>query len=185
MAREGQPVVTTNAQADPRFSSQESVIGYNLRSILCVPLRVRDKVTGVIYADNRIRTGLFSDSRPRPAGRVCQPGGHRDRERPLVRAGQAATRAITEMKTLMDNVFASIPSGVIIDRLWPTRSRCSTARPKLILGVPTYRAIHQPYRDVLPHARAAWRASSKMSSVQSARWWLTRTSSCPAAARST
>src|SRR5262245_6515532 len=35
VAESGEPVVTTNAQADPRFSAQESVVGYNLRSIVC------------------------------------------------------------------------------------------------------------------------------------------------------
>lgn len=33
----GDAVITTNAQADPRFSDQESVVAYHLRSILCVP----------------------------------------------------------------------------------------------------------------------------------------------------
>ena len=39
VATSGEPIVTTNAQMDPRFKAQESVIGYNLRSILCAPLR--------------------------------------------------------------------------------------------------------------------------------------------------
>ena len=55
----GQPVVTINAQSDPRFSGSDSVISYNLRSILCVPLKVRAIITGVIYADNRIASGIF------------------------------------------------------------------------------------------------------------------------------
>ncbi|MEP7359508.1 MAG: GAF domain-containing protein, partial [Anaerolineales bacterium] len=55
VAASGEPVVTTNAQADPRFSAQESVVGYNLRSIVCVPLKFKGAVTGVIYVDNRIR----------------------------------------------------------------------------------------------------------------------------------
>jgi len=58
----GEPVLTTNAQLDPRFSGQESVIGYNLRSIVCVPLHVRDWVIGALYLDNRIRGGVFSDA---------------------------------------------------------------------------------------------------------------------------
>jgi signal transduction histidine kinase len=58
---EGQPVVTTNAQLDPRFSAQESVIGYHLRSIICVPLHVRGRIIGALYLDNRIREGVFSD----------------------------------------------------------------------------------------------------------------------------
>ncbi len=57
----GQPVVTTNALEDPRFSQQESVITHNLRSILCTPLRARGKIIGVVYVDNRIRSGIFSE----------------------------------------------------------------------------------------------------------------------------
>ena len=41
VASDGVPIVTTNAQADPRFRAQESVVSYSLRSILCVPLRAR------------------------------------------------------------------------------------------------------------------------------------------------
>ncbi len=56
---EGQPVLTTNAQEDPRFAAQASVIANALRSIMATPLRVRGRVTGVIYVDNRVRAGLF------------------------------------------------------------------------------------------------------------------------------
>ncbi len=58
---DGQPVLTTNAQEDPRFDGHQSIIMFNLRSILCVPLKVKGELTGVIYVDNRIRTGIFSD----------------------------------------------------------------------------------------------------------------------------
>ena len=106
VATSGQPVVTTNAQMDPRFRAQESVIGYNLRSILCVPLRYRGQVTGVVYADNRILTGLFSN---------------RDRDLLAAFASQAAIaienarlfESVSNAKVLMDNIFASITSGVI------------------------------------------------------------------------
>jgi signal transduction histidine kinase len=59
----GEPVLTTNAQLDPRFSAQESVVGYRLRSIVCVPLRVRERVIiGALYLDNRMKDGVFSQS---------------------------------------------------------------------------------------------------------------------------
>ena len=58
----GQPVLSTNAQLDPRFSGQESVIGYQLRSIVCVPLHVRGRVIGALYLDNRARDGVFSQA---------------------------------------------------------------------------------------------------------------------------
>src|SRR6266542_1157707 len=58
----GEPILTTNAQEDKRFVGQESIIAFNLRSILCVPLKVKDDLIGVIYADNRIRAGIFAES---------------------------------------------------------------------------------------------------------------------------
>jgi len=62
VATEGKAVLTTNAQEDPRFVGQESIVTHNLRSILCVPLIVKDELTGVIYADNRVRSGIFTDT---------------------------------------------------------------------------------------------------------------------------
>ena len=56
----GQGVVTTDAKNDPRFAAQESVILYSLRSVLCAPLRVRDRIAGVVYLDNRAQTGIFT-----------------------------------------------------------------------------------------------------------------------------
>ena len=56
----GQPVLTTNAQVDPRFSGQESVVGYHLRSIVCVPLCFRERAIGSLYLDNHFRENVFS-----------------------------------------------------------------------------------------------------------------------------
>ena len=58
----GESVLTTNAQADPRFENQMSVAAYQLRSILCAPLKLRNELIGVIYVDNRAHTGIFRDS---------------------------------------------------------------------------------------------------------------------------
>ncbi len=57
----GQGVVTTNAQSDPRFAGQESVIFYALRSVMCAPLRSRGNIIGVIYVDNRAQAGIFGN----------------------------------------------------------------------------------------------------------------------------
>jgi adenylate cyclase len=106
VAETGEPVVTTNAQADPRFQSQESVIGYSLRSILCVPLLVKGKTIGVVYADNRIRSGLF---------------GERELKMLTAFSNQAAVaidnarlfESVVSQTKLMDNILRSIASGVI------------------------------------------------------------------------
>jgi signal transduction histidine kinase len=57
----GQPVVTTNAQTDPRYAGQASIVTHALRSIMASPLRARGNIVGVVYVDNRIRTGIFSE----------------------------------------------------------------------------------------------------------------------------
>ncbi len=57
----GQAIVTTNAQEDPRFAGQQSVVTHALRSIMASPLRVRGSIIGVVYVDNRIRSGIFSE----------------------------------------------------------------------------------------------------------------------------
>jgi phosphoserine phosphatase RsbU/P len=60
VARDGQPVLTSDAQQDDRFSMRQSIMTLGLRAILCVPLVVRGQVTGVVYVDNRLHAGLFT-----------------------------------------------------------------------------------------------------------------------------
>jgi signal transduction histidine kinase len=57
----GEPIVTTNAAEDPRFSQQASIVAQALRSIMATPLRVRGNIIGVAYVDNKIIAGLFSE----------------------------------------------------------------------------------------------------------------------------
>ncbi|HLF75764.1 MAG TPA: HD domain-containing phosphohydrolase [Anaerolineales bacterium] len=57
----GEVIITTNAQEDPRFENQLSVAAYKLRSILCVPLKIKNKLIGVIYVDNKVHTGMFGE----------------------------------------------------------------------------------------------------------------------------
>jgi adenylate cyclase len=142
VASMGKPVVTTNAQVDPRFKTRESVIGYSLRSILCVPLRARGRVTGVIYADNRIRAGLFSD---------------RDRDLLTTFAGQAAVaienarlfESVVNAKALRDNVFASITSGVITTDVEERVTFLNRAAQR-ILSAPETTAIGVRFADAFP-----------------------------------
>jgi transcriptional regulator with GAF, ATPase, and Fis domain len=55
----GQPILTTNAQADDRFAHRESIVVQRLRSIICIPLTMAGKLAGVLYADNRYTEDVF------------------------------------------------------------------------------------------------------------------------------
>jgi putative nucleotidyltransferase with HDIG domain len=58
----GEPVLTTNALNDPRFDGNLSIAAYHLRSILCVPLKLKDTLIGVVYVENRARIGIFQEA---------------------------------------------------------------------------------------------------------------------------
>lgn len=57
----GELLLTSNAQADDRFSEAMSIKEYGLRSVMCAPLQGDAGPIGVIYADNRVRLGAFDE----------------------------------------------------------------------------------------------------------------------------
>ncbi len=97
----GQPVLTTNAQEDPRFSGQASVIANALRSIMATPLRVRGRVTGVICVDNRVRAGLFKpDDLAAMDAFAGQAAVAIDNARLFAQTDQALQERVTELRQL-------------------------------------------------------------------------------------
>jgi len=57
--RRGELLFSADALADPRFTNSNSVVLNKIRSLLCAPLRVDNKVIGTIYLDSRITAHLF------------------------------------------------------------------------------------------------------------------------------
>lgn len=110
---EGRPLLTTNAQQDPSLHNQESVIALNLHSILCVPLMVKDELIGVIYADNRIRTGLFTETERNLLAAFANQAAVAIENARLFDSVRRTLAEVTELKNLMDDVLSSIASGVI------------------------------------------------------------------------
>ena len=113
MIESGEAIVTTNAQQDQRFSGQASVVALNLRSILCVPLKVKNDLTGVIYADNRIRTGMFGETERDLLTAFANQAAVAIENARLFTSLRQTLAEVTGLKNLMDNVFYSIASGVI------------------------------------------------------------------------
>ena len=117
---EGQPILTTNAQQDPRFDDQESIISLNLRSILCVPLLLKESIIGVIYADNRLREGLFTETEKNLLAAFANQAAVAIENARLFESVRQTLSEVTELKNLMDDVFASIISGVVTTDLEQT-----------------------------------------------------------------
>ena len=62
VAAEGGAIITYDAQTDSRFNMRQSVMLLGLRSVLCVPLVIKNSILGVIYVDNRLQAGIFTSS---------------------------------------------------------------------------------------------------------------------------
>ncbi|HEY42721.1 MAG TPA: SpoIIE family protein phosphatase [Anaerolineae bacterium] len=61
VTKEGEPILTSDAQLDERFSGRQSVVNLGLRSIMCAPLKVKQNLLGAIYVDNSLQAGIFTE----------------------------------------------------------------------------------------------------------------------------
>jgi PAS domain S-box-containing protein len=129
---ESKPILTTNAQEDPRFGGQESVIAYQLRSILCIPLKVKDELTGVIYADNRIRSGIFTEHELELLTAFANQAAVAIENARLFESLRRTLSEVTGLKNLMDNIFASIASGVITADIEERITLCNRAAENIL-----------------------------------------------------
>jgi PAS domain S-box-containing protein len=145
----GDAILTTNAQEDPRFGGQESIIAFNLRSILCVPLKVKNDLIGVIYADNRIRTGIFTESERDLLGVFANQGAIAIENARLFASVRRTLAEVTELKNMMSNIFASIASGVITTDVTNQITLCNRAA-EFILGQTTLQMVGRKIDDVMP-----------------------------------
>ncbi len=146
---EGEPILTTNALEDPRFGAQESIVAFNLRSILCVPLKVKDDLIGVIYADNRIRSGIFSENERDLLTAFANQAAVAIENARLFSSLKNSLAEVTELKNLMDNIFASIASGVITADIENQITLCNRAAEG-ILGHVAKELIGHPLDQILP-----------------------------------
>ncbi|HZM20362.1 MAG TPA: adenylate/guanylate cyclase domain-containing protein [Anaerolineales bacterium] len=145
----GEAILTTNAREDPRFGGQESIIAFNLRSILCVPLIIKNDIIGVIYTDNRIRSGIFSESERDLLIAFANQAAVAIENARLFSSLKRTLEEVTELKNLMDDVFASIVSGVITADVQDQITLCNRAAAS-ILGQASAEIVGRKLEEILP-----------------------------------
>jgi PAS domain S-box-containing protein len=146
---QGYAVLTTNAQEDPRFGNQQSIILQGLRSILCAPLKVKGTLIGVIYADNRIRSGIFTERERNLLAAFANQAAVAIENARLFESVKHTLAEVTGLKGLMDNVFASITSGVITADNHNRITLCNRAA-QAILGHSEVNLVGQCLLEALP-----------------------------------
>ncbi len=109
----GEPVVTTDAQQDPRFNINLSVRALRLRSIICVPLAIKARTIGVVYLDSRIATNLFSRTDPELLTAFANQAALAIENARLFDQLRVRLDEIERLEEIQARVLGSITSGVI------------------------------------------------------------------------
>ncbi|MBI5303267.1 MAG: GAF domain-containing protein [Chloroflexi bacterium] len=148
VARSGQPVITTDALSDPRFSYQESVVTLSLRSILCIPLQAKQRVIGAVYVDNRLHAGTFKQEDLNTVRAFANQAAIAIENAQLFESVQQKVNEITALKTFQDNIFASIASGVLVTDL-EDRITAFNRAAEMIFAIPATQSLGHPYHETL------------------------------------
>ena len=134
-AAKGQSLLALDAGTDERFQDYKSVSLYGIRSLICVPLRSRERIIGTVYLDSR-RDGMlftqddlrfleaFADQAALALGNVMERVELEERNRQL--------QALAETRTNYDNLIGRCAA---MQRVFDTLDKFSaTDLPVLIHG---------------------------------------------------
>lgn len=149
VAETGEPELTNNASDDPRYKSNQSVIGFALRSIMAVPLKVRGEVIGVVYCDNRFLAGVFKQTDLELLAAFATQAGVAIENARLFESARARLAEVKETSDLISNIFESIASGIITTDRDSIINTCNVAAGTII-GAYADEVIGKSLYDVLP-----------------------------------
>jgi PAS domain S-box-containing protein len=108
-----EPLLADNAFQDARLAEGASIANYALRSVLCVPLTYKDGFIGMVYVDNRLQAGLFTEREKQTLTAFANTAAVAITNARYYADIQKALAEITSVQKLMNNVFESIGSGLI------------------------------------------------------------------------
>jgi sigma-B regulation protein RsbU (phosphoserine phosphatase) len=126
--REGQPLLTSNAQEDSRLDGRASIVALGLRSILCVPLRHKGTNLGVIYVDNRLRAGIFTQDDLELLGAIASSAVIAIENARLYEVAVEKGRMERELQVAREVQSSLIPRGVPKIQGWELAARWVPAR---------------------------------------------------------
>jgi PAS domain S-box-containing protein len=110
---------------------------------------VKGKLTGVIYADNAVREGLFTEKERNLLSAFANQAAVALENAMLFSSVQRTLNEVTELKNLMEDVFASIASGVITADITNEITLCNQAAGA-ILGMEVRDMMGSSLEEMLP-----------------------------------
>lgn len=118
----GEPMIVNGTEEGPVLGS-ESIVAQDLRSIIAAPLMVRGRLIGVVYLDNRLARGVFTEDDltilravasqvaiARETGRVAHLEARYESEHQQRRLAEA-------LRDLLDDLTSTLNLPQVLDRL--------------------------------------------------------------------
>lgn len=112
--RLGEPLVTTDAQNDPNVDAAPSIRSLHIRSIICVPIRSKEGVSGTIYVDSRIRPDSLLHHDPELLATIADQAAVAIDNARLYEDLSNSFAELSAVKTQADEILESIASGVVV-----------------------------------------------------------------------
>lgn len=144
-----EPLLTDNAFNDERLANQQSVASFSLRSVLCVPLMYKEQLIGLVYVDNRLHAGIFTERELNMLRAFANTVAVAIANATLYAELQGLLYEILQVQEVMNNIFDSIGSGVIATDESDTVTTFNRSAEE-ILALHVQDIVGHPLREVLP-----------------------------------
>jgi len=145
-------VVSTQklVRPDMKYDPTKSMMDFKIRSVMCAPLMVRGECIGAVYVDSRMKANLFTEEDEKLLLSFCNQAA-------ITIDNARLFSKVKEDKESMDNIFASMASGVIATDSKGVITTFNRAAAE-ILGLNPFKVVGKHYREafgVLPELKLA------------------------------
>lgn len=141
-------LLADNAFQDERFQAGASVANMSLRSVLCAPLMYKDNLIGLVYVDNRLQAGIFTEREKQTLMAFANTAAVAIANARYYAEIQRTLEELTQVQELMENVFESIGSGLIATNADDVITTFNRAAQDILAWEQT-RALGVPLQNVL------------------------------------
>jgi PAS domain S-box-containing protein len=109
----GEPLFTTDAQAAASGIAATSIVALHVRTIACVPLRVRERVLGAIYVDARVIPGVYRDGDRELFAAIAHQAALAAENARLFGAERERASRLSELQGFQSRLLEAIANGVV------------------------------------------------------------------------
>jgi class 3 adenylate cyclase/PAS domain-containing protein len=151
----GQPLLSDNAMEEQLLSDSETIHKFALRSIMCVPLIFRNRVSGseriggAIYVDNKFKQAVFSERELNLLTAFANQAAVAIENAILYHQVEETMREINRARLVIENVFTAMDSGVMTTDYDGAVTLINRAGQDM-LHVQAHQIIGQPLSHALP-----------------------------------